>query len=374
MMKLTFSGDLALNNLFLDNLDIDNFSTDLNDLFINSDLNIVNLEAPIVNKLNPIDKIGTHLSTDGRICDFLSKINTDLVTLANNHILDHGVSGLENTISNLDKSKINYLGAGSDLYSASKAFIVDKNNIKVGILNIAENEFSNSYNNSPGANPLDIISNSQQIINTKKNVDKLILVVHGGIELYSLPTPRFKKLLRYFADIGADTIISHHTHRYNGYEVYNDTPIFYGLGNFFFPNVNDNDYEWSLGVTVELNIDSNKNISFLTHPFLQNYKSSHQINILKENALSDFRMRENKINQIILNDSLLNQKFDLFFNQIKNNYNHFLQPYTSKIFHKLYSLGIIPSFLNNKFKKRLYLNIIRCEAHREILLKLLKKN
>jgi len=373
-MKLTFSGDLALNNSFLDNLDINNCSTDLNDLFIDSDLNIVNLEAPIVNKLNPIDKIGIHLSTDDRICDFLSKINTDLVTLANNHILDHGVSGLENTISNLDKSKINYLGAGSDLYSASKAFIFDKNNIKVGILNIAENEFSNSYNNSPGANPLDIIYNSKQIINTKKSVDKLILVVHGGIELYSLPTPRFKKLLRYFADIGADAIISHHTHRYNGYEVYNDTPIFYGLGNFFFPSVNDNDYEWSLGVTVELNIDCNKNISFLTHPFLQNYKSSYQINVLKENALSDFRMRENKINQIILNDSLLNQKFDLFFNQIKNNYNHFLQPYTSKILHKLYSLGIIPSFLNNKFKKRLYLNIIRCEAHREMLLKLLREN
>ena len=373
-MKLTFSGDLALNNLFLDNLEIDSFSTDLNHVFLNSDLNVLNLEAPIVDTLNPIKKIGPHLSTDNRICDFLKQININLVTLANNHILDHSVLGLEKTISTLEQSGIDYLGAGLDFNSASKPFIFDKNNIKLGILNIAENEFSNSYDNSPGANPLDIISNSHQIIELKKNVDKLILVIHGGIELHSFPTPRFKKLLRFFADQGADVIISHHTHRYNGYEIYNDTPIFYGLGNFFFPGYDENDYEWSLGVMVELNIDINKSISFSTHPFLQNYKSSYQINTLKDNALLEFRDRENEINQIILNDSLLNEKFDLFFDQICKNYNHFLQPYTSKYLHKLYSLGIIPSFLNNKYKKRLYLNIIRCEAHREILLKLLKKN
>lgn len=374
MIKLTFSGDLALNNLFLNSLDINNFSTDLDDLFNKSDLNVVNLEAPIIESPNPIKKIGPHLSTDYRICNFLKKLNFNLVTLANNHILDHGESGLKNTINQLKKNDINFLGAGVDLDSASQTYIFEKNNFKIGFLNYAENEFSNSYNNSPGANPLDVISNSKQIIDFKKQVNLLIIIIHGGIELYSYPTPRYKKLLRYFADLGGDIIISHHTHRYNGYEIYNETPIFYGLGNFFFPLNKENDFAWATGVTVEINISIDKKISFATHPFLQNHNSSSSINYLNGDLLSDFRKNEIKINNVISNDELLNQEFDSFFESIKKNYIHFLQPFTSKYLHKLLSLGLIPSFLKNEFKKRLYLNIIRCEAHRELLLKLLKKN
>jgi poly-gamma-glutamate synthesis protein (capsule biosynthesis protein) len=374
MLNVLLTGDFAPNTKLLDsitNKDTINYFEELKPFLVKSDLNIANLESPIIKQETPSLKYGPSLATDHRAAALLLEGGFSLVTLANNHIMDHGSQGLFTTLQELKENKIKHLGAGENVSQASNAFVFTKQGIKIGIVNFAENEFSNTTDESPGAAPLDLIDNANAIRVLKKQVDIVLVIIHGGAELHEYPSPRFKKTMRFMADQGANLVVAHHTHRYNGFEVYNDVPIFYGLGNFVFPNQTLKDRNWSLGVVLDIKINEDLSIEFKTIPFLQNYLH-YGINLLKGDELRQFRQEEEEKNKIILDNKLLNNEYDLFYKKVEKQYLHFLQPYTSKYLHKLYSLGIIPSFLKNETKRLLYLNLIRCEAHRDIILKLLK--
>ena len=370
MINLTFTGDFAPNKSLLDEVHTNYFSN-LMPFLENADLNITNLECPIIEEASKADKYGPSLATDARAIPLLQQGKFHLVTLANNHIMDHGSKGLSSTFNKLEAASISYVGAGNNYQHATLPFIYSKNNIKIGILNVAENEFSNTTDENPGAPPLDLIDNANAIKVLKNQVDLVIVIVHGGAELHEYPSPRFKKTLRFMADQGANLVVAHHTHKYNGFEVYKGVPIFYGLGNFVFPRHSLNDRNWSLGVVLDITINKDLSISFNTIPFLQNY-IHYGIKVLKDEELRQFRIDEELKNKIILDDKALSNEYELFYKKVEKQYLHFLQPYTSKYLHKLYSLGIIPSFLKNEKKRLLYLNLIRCEAHRDIILKLLK--
>lgn len=366
MINLNIVGDFYLNNDNVNNLDIDN---DLQLFFKNSDLNILNLEAPIVDKITPKDKYGPSLYMNDDSISVLKELNTHLVTLANNHIMDQGEKGLKNTIDTLNLNDIKFIGAGANLTKANAPYIKQINGITLGIINVAENEFSNTYGDYYGAAPLDIIDNTSLIQELKANVDKLIVIVHGGAEMHKYPSPRFKKTLRFFADQGADAVIAHHTHKFNGYEIYNDVPIVYGTGNFIFPNKNGDDL-WNIGVIANLCIEKEK-IDLKIYPVKLSYKQKITLSFLSDSDTISFIELEKDRNEVIANDKLLEKEYDLFVASIKNQYLHYLQPYTSKYLHKLFSMGIIPNFLKNNKKRLLYLNLVRCEAHRDVLIKIL---
>ena len=69
----------------------------------------------------------------------------------------------------------------------------------------------------------------------RAQVEKVVVIYHGGNEYYPLPRPELKKTFHFLADIGADAVVGHHTHVFSGYEMYNGIPLVYSLGNFFFP-------------------------------------------------------------------------------------------------------------------------------------------
>ncbi len=69
-----------------------------------ADLSITNLEGPLCDSLEPIDKTGPAMRADPASGAFLANSGFDLVTLANNHIFDFGAPGLEATFSVLNKS------------------------------------------------------------------------------------------------------------------------------------------------------------------------------------------------------------------------------------------------------------------------------
>ena len=94
-MKLNITGDFCITAPYLLK---DLFTSEVVSLFKNSDFNIINLECPIIseNQLNnKILKTGPHIFTYDGIFDHLRKLNINVVALANNHILDYGVTGLE---------------------------------------------------------------------------------------------------------------------------------------------------------------------------------------------------------------------------------------------------------------------------------------
>lgn len=198
-------------------------------MFENTDFRIVNLEAPITPNYqhHKITKTGPHLRmSSNTVFPYLQQLNIDAVTMANNHILDYGEKGVTDTFCELNRQHIRYVGAGNNLSDAAKYLSIEKDGLKIAIINFCENEWSIAEEDTPGANPMDIIDNANQIREAKSTHDKVIVIVHGGHEYYNLPSPRMQKQYRFYADQGADIVVGHHTHCISGNEVYKGVPIY----------------------------------------------------------------------------------------------------------------------------------------------------
>ena len=232
-----------------------------------ADLAITNLESPLTESNEKISKIGPLLKASTQSAAALSAAGFKLVTLANNHIMDYGDTGLISTFKACKEFGIDYVGAGENIQKARKIYTSKVRDRTIAILNFAENEFSTTNGSDHGANPLDPVDNYRDIIEARSIADIVLVIVHGGHEMYDLPSPRIKNTLHFFAEAGATVIIEHHAHCYSGYEVYRGVPIFYGLGNFLFDIPNMSNPIWNIGYAVELKLDPD--LTFNIIPYQQ---------------------------------------------------------------------------------------------------------
>ena len=196
---INIAGDFCITASYTDK---ELLSDSIKELYSTADINIVNLECPVNQHGDDykIIKHGPHLQTTEKIFDFLTQLNITTVTLANNHLLDYGEQGVDSTFRACHSSGITYVGAGADLQEAASYIIIEKNNIKIAVLNFCEHEWSIATNDTAGANPLDIIDNLASIKKAKESSDIVLVIVHAGNEYYNLPRPGIKKLFRFFAE------------------------------------------------------------------------------------------------------------------------------------------------------------------------------
>lgn len=378
MINVLITADFCPNERVVDlikNQDIDSIFNDLQDEIKFSDFAITNLECPILldsKDISKIKKVGPSLSTTNNAASILKASGFNLLTLANNHIMDYGVIGLNQTIEAVKNNDLLYVGAGETLEKARKYIVISKNDISIGIINVTENEFSTASEQSPGANPLDIIKNHYDIVKCKKECDKVIVIYHGGHEGYQYPSPRIKELFHYYVDSGADAIICHHAHCFSGYEIYNEKPIFYGLGNFVFDWKDIRNNIWNYGYAVRLFLNSSKLIDFEIIPYEQGNDLPGVVK-LKGEKLNTFHERLDEVNKIIANDEFLEKEFLKLSISRNMEYLSTFQPYSNRILNGLYKRGFLPSLLSQQ-KKRRILNTIRCESHRDLLLQTLKRD
>jgi poly-gamma-glutamate capsule biosynthesis protein CapA/YwtB (metallophosphatase superfamily) len=127
--------------------------------FLSSDLSIIDLECPLVEGGKMIEKSGPNIKASPENINLLKFANIRLVAMANNHIKDYGYEGLINTIKLCRENGIDTVGVGKNLEEARKPFSATIKEKKLKILNITENEWSITYGNEPGANPLNVIRN-----------------------------------------------------------------------------------------------------------------------------------------------------------------------------------------------------------------------
>ncbi len=256
-MKIIIGADLVPTSSNCDLFksgDIDQiFGKKIIEILKSADYSVFNLEVPLYNGDTPINKCGPVLSSETSTICGIKALNPYLLSIANNHILDHGEDGLISTINTLEENDINYIGAGKDLESAKKPFIIDNGEVKVGIYSCAEHEFSIASEKSPGANPFDALYSLDDIQVLKSKVDYVIVLFHGGKELYRYPTPMQQKRCRRMIEKGADVVICQHSHCVGCEEIYNNGTIVYGQGNFLFDISNCD--EFKTGLLTEINID-----------------------------------------------------------------------------------------------------------------------
>src|SRR5690554_372332 len=360
-MKILITGDFVINESY------DNSKIDQNviDLFKQSDLNIINLEAPVTSSTSKIHKTGPHLKSQKESSqNVLKDLDVDIVTLANNHVLDYDEEGVADTLDFCHENKIRTVGAGNNLEEASKTLYFDSAEGKIAIVNFAENEWSSATEKTAGANPMDIIDNAKQIKEAKQSADYVFVIVHGGHEYYNLPSPRMQKQYRFYAEQGADIVIGHHTHCISGNEVYNGVPIYYSLGNFLFTSKSIRE-DWYLGVVLEAEI-KNGNITSQLHPVKQE-KESFELSLFNGVEKHKVLNRITEYNIIIADSTKLKNEWDKYVESKYVTYLNYLSPtsfirnyYIKALFNKL-GLRML-----NKNAMAYTLNLMRCEAHSDL--------
>ena len=335
-----------------------------------ADLAIVNLESPLCVGGRAIKKTGPNMRASPSTARFLKDSGFRLVALANNHIYDYGDEGLLETFEHLDAADLGSVGAGKTLEAARNPYVYERHGETIGILNFAENEWSTTNGPRPGANPVDPILNFYDIRALKERVDHVIVITHGGHETFDLPSSDMKKRLRFYVDAGADAVLNHHQHVVSGYEVYKSAPIFYGLGNFLFDNGPRNDSEWNRGLAVTL-VFGKGEVAFQHHFFDQ---CGPEIGIRECGELESKNRwgQIEKINRVIEDVDILEQEFERFLLGKRKMYRSYLFPSSNRMLQFLYNRGWFPELMSRR-KKRLYLNLIRCESHRDALCRVMEK-
>ncbi len=337
------------------------------------DYSIVNLEAPIVldDVILPKLKSGPNLKASIKTIDALKYVGFNCVTLANNHLCDYGDEGVRNTISSCVKNNIDYVGAGENIEEAKKILYKKIKNKTIAFVNFCEEEFSIATEYMPGACPLNIVNNTYQIQEAKRKADYVIVIVHGGVEMYRYPTPRMQETYRFFVDMGADVVINHHQHCYSGFERYKEKLIFYGIGNFCFDKGEDN-VLWNEGYIVKLSfVKGNNNIEFNILPYVQGAVDFAGVRLMNVAETAKFQSDIDKINEVI-NSELLEFQFEEYLNKVHWGRILNLEPIYNKYVRFLQSKNILPHLLRKKAYLDWY-NRLNCETHREVLLNILYK-
>ena len=173
-MKILIAGDLvpteSNKEKFAEEDFIDYLDEEFKDKWLNSDYRMFNLECPLGKNLNPIDKSGPNLLADEKCIYGIKSLQPNLVFLSNNHVLDYGIEGLNNTEKILKQYDIEYTGILENNQKEYMPYYIKDNDIKVGIYNVCENEFSIATRTSKGANALSEIKNyKEEVIDKKEN-------------------------------------------------------------------------------------------------------------------------------------------------------------------------------------------------------------
>ncbi|MCZ6694259.1 MAG: CapA family protein [Bacteroidetes bacterium] len=214
------------------------------------DLRIINLETSITTSDDYWKGKGINYRMHPQNIACLSALKIDICVLANNHLLDWGYQGLEETLSTLNNAHLKTSGAGSNLFNAQKPAIMEvKNKGRVlvfsygtptsGIpLEWAATDERAGVNMLQKLNESSIEKVKKQIEQYRQPSDVIITSIHwGGNWGYDIPLEQSSFAHELIDKAGVDIIHGHSSHHSKGIEVYKQKLIIYGAGDFI------NDYE-----------------------------------------------------------------------------------------------------------------------------------
>jgi len=202
-----------------------------------ADIVIGNLEGPLTElDESTLDKEYLFRSPPDLVAPALKKAGFTIMSIANNHILDFDIEGMNDTINSLKKQRIQTVGAGNNLTEARKGTILSTTNGSVGFLSYSltfPESFWASKNKAGTAfgHEKDIREDVKRL---REQVDYLIVSFHWGREKSLELRPYQPRLGHAAIDAGANIVLGHHPHVLQSIEEYKDGLIIYSLGNFVF--------------------------------------------------------------------------------------------------------------------------------------------
>lgn len=204
-----------------------------------ADLVFGNLENPLTDNCKKAEKKYS-LQARPRYAEILRAASFDVLSLANNHSLDCGSRGLLETIDNLEKEDLRWLGAGRSKDDENTPVYLEINEIKLAFLGFTDVSPEKLAEGSPRV----AFANHENITSSIKvalqRADVIIVSFHWGTEYAARPNAEQIRFADAAVAAGADVVLGHHPHVLQGFQLVTRSNggspaiVAYSLGNFLF--------------------------------------------------------------------------------------------------------------------------------------------
>jgi poly-gamma-glutamate synthesis protein (capsule biosynthesis protein) len=242
-MQIAFLGDVMLGRLVNEYLKTAGPAYPWGDtlpVLRRADLRIANLECVIADGGAPEPGKVFTFRTDLDNVRSLVEARIELVSLANNHVLDYGPDALREMLGALDRHGILHAGAGTDRPAARRPAIRRVGATAVGCVAFTDNQPDwEAAPGSPGVHYVPAAEHGERVEEllellrrTKSRVQLLIVSAHWGGNWGSGAPAEHRAMARRLIDAGADVVFGHSPHIFRGVEVYRNRPVIYGAGDF----------------------------------------------------------------------------------------------------------------------------------------------
>ena len=252
VVKISFLGDIMMHgpvkqcalrhNRLRDKRSINNGGFDylfdkISPYLADSDITVGNMEFPVS---PPFIGRGLVFNSPPGIIPAMKKSGINLLSIANNHMLDQGRRGLLDTMRLLRRYGIDFIGINETEDGARSGIVIEVGAIRIGF--VAYTGVSNyGFPRNPRGYYINNFYNKRAVKADIKRIrmrsDYLIMIAHRGIEYRSIPQRKDCRIMREYLDEGVDLIVGHHPHVLQYAERYitkdgRMTYVFYSLGNF----------------------------------------------------------------------------------------------------------------------------------------------
>lgn len=175
----------------------------------------------------------------------------NLISLANNHIMDYGTAGLRAALAAFSDMAV--VGAGETAPLAYRPYILERGGIKAGFLALTERQYG-TLADTYGAGTAWALSmeTRNNIRLLKSECSHVVVICHAGLEDVDQPLLQWRAHYRGLIDAGATAVVCHHPHVIQGFERYKQGVIFYSLGNLAWEPENEFSDKTALLASVTL--------------------------------------------------------------------------------------------------------------------------
>ena len=244
LTSLVFTGDIGFDK-YMDGKwdDEELISKEVLEFLHSGNHVIANVEGALIEgeRLGDSTGVGQLLhSMNPKAVKVLDRMRADIWNICNNHIMDAGEAGVAETLRLAELHKAKTIGAGMNIEEATKPLILEEAG-GIGLISVGYRRGCKPADKDRAGcfmwNEMDMIA--EKIKYVKSCCRWCVMVVHGGEEFTSLPSPYTRDRYHKYLEMGADIVVSHHPHVPMNYEKVGEKIIFYSLGNFIF----DTDYQ-----------------------------------------------------------------------------------------------------------------------------------
>jgi Bacterial capsule synthesis protein PGA_cap len=214
-----------------------------------------NLEGPFADKARKQQRNFSY-RVDVSLASSLNRAGINVVTLANNHLMDCGRPGVLETLDALSNANVLALGAGANERAAHAPVILQAGGTRIGLLGYYWNGRTAATADRPGSamDPPEALE--ADIRGLREHADRIVVTFHWGVPYEREPSPEDRAKAHFAVDCGADAVVGHHPHIVQPFEIYRERPIFYSVGNFAFGSGNSR----AEGLLVGLRFEESKTV------------------------------------------------------------------------------------------------------------------